>query len=194
MRKIGWVNVLLLMIAGPVAAQDVREGPVVIGARDNGVGERVSDLSFVDLAGKAGRLSDYRDQKSLVICMTSASCPVARKYGPTLVELRQRFASQGVEFLLINAAPADPPEKINEAAAAWGGRYVIDRDLRLAGALGATSTTEVFVLDRARTMIYRGAIDDQYGLGYALPEPRRHFLVNALKAAFADQQIGRAHV
>src|SRR5438034_787068 len=147
MGKIGWGGGWLLMVVGQVAAQGVREGPVVIGARDNGVGERVSDLSFVDLEGKAGRLSDYRDQKALVICMTSASCPVARKYGPTLVELRQRFASQGVEFVLINVAPADSAEKIREAAAGWGGRYVVDRDLTLAGALGATSTTEVFVLD-----------------------------------------------
>src|SRR5947207_336523 len=55
-------------------------------------------------------------------------------------------------------------------------------------ARGATSTTEVFVLDRARTLVYRGAIDDQYGLGYGLDAPRRHFLVNALEAALADER------
>jgi hypothetical protein len=189
MGKVGWASVLALIVFGQVvAAQAVREGPVIVTPRDNGVGERVADLSFVDLEGKAGRLSDYRGKRALVICMTSASCPVARKYGPTLVELRQRFASQGVEFVLINVAPGDSVEKIKEAAGAWGGRYVVDRELKLAGALGATSTTEVFVLDRARTLIYRGAIDDQYGLGYGLDAPRRHYLVNALEAALADER------
>src|SRR5207248_1218020 len=162
---------------------------VIVTPRDNGVGERVSDLSFVDLAGKAGRLSEYQSKRALVICMTSASCPVARKYGPTLVELRQRFASEGVEFVLVNVGPADSAEKIKEAAAAWGGRYVVDRELKLAGALGATSTTEVFVLDRARTLVYRGAVDDQYGLGYGLNSPRRHYLVNALETVLAEQGV-----
>src|SRR5689334_18569437 len=99
MGRVGWASVLILLLVGRVAvAQEVREGPVVVTPRDNGIGERVGDLSFVDLAGRAGRLSGYSGKRAVVICMTSASCPVARKYGPTLVELRQRFASQGVEF------------------------------------------------------------------------------------------------
>src|SRR5205085_9784824 len=121
---VGWASVLVLIVLGQVvAAQEVREGPVVVTARDDGVGERVADLSFVDLEGKAGRLSDYQGKRALVICMTSASCPVARKYGPTLAELRQRFASQEVECVLINVALADSIEKIEEAAVTWGGRY-----------------------------------------------------------------------
>ena len=55
---------------------------------------------------------------------------------------------------------------------AFAGRYVHDTDGKLTAALGATATTEVFVLDAARTVLYRGAIDDQYGLGYALDAPR----------------------
>src|SRR5260221_388230 len=46
----------------------------------------------------------------------------------------------------------------------------------------------VFVLDRARTMVYRGAIDDQYGLGYALSEPRQHYLIKALEAVLRDDR------
>ena len=51
----------------------------------------------------------------------------------------------------------------------FGGRYVHDPRSALAARLRATSSTEMFVLDGALTVVYRGAIDDQFGLGYACP-------------------------
>ncbi len=38
-------------------------------------------------------------------------------------------------------------------------------------------------MDPARTLVYRGAVSDQYGLGYALEAPRREFLMGALDAS-----------
>ena len=58
----------------------------------------------------------------------------------------------------------------------------------LTAAFGATSTAEVIVLDPARTVVYRGAVDDQYGLGYSLPEPRTKYLVPALDTALAGKR------
>jgi hypothetical protein len=163
-------------------------------ARDKGVGERVSDVAFVDVDGKAGTLSDeLRAGKAVVVCMTSASCPVARKYGPTLVELQKAYGAKGVTFVAVNASAADTKEKALGAAAdlrraGWAGRYVVEGGVEFARAMGAVSTTEVFVLDRARTLVYRGAIDDQYGLGYALAEPRRRYVARALDAVLADER------
>ena len=44
------------------------------------------------------------------------------------------------------------------------------------------TTTEAFVLDGSRTLVYRGAVDDRYGFGYALAEARHHYLRDALAA------------
>lgn len=197
MRRFGFAVVLTLLVcvmamAGDVA-ENVREGPLVVAPRDNGVGVRVADLSFVDIDGKVGKLSDFQDKKAVVICMTSASCPVARKYGPTLVQLQKEYAGKGVAFLAVNAAEADSAEKSKAASmdfqkAGWTGRYIADPQEKIAGALSAASTTEVFVLDRARTLVYRGAIDDQYGLGFVLPEAHHHYLINALNAVLNDEQ------
>jgi mono/diheme cytochrome c family protein len=68
---------------------------------------------------------------------------------------------------------------------AFTARYVPDRDQRLSRALGARSTTDVFVLDAARTLVYRSAVDDRFGLGYALPEPRNRYLRDALESVLA---------
>ena len=77
---------------------------------------------------------------------------------------------QGVAFLFVN-----PTGKV--AASPFQGRYVNDNNGTFTAAvLGATATTDVFVLDPARTLLYRGAINDQYGLGYALDAPRNDYL------------------
>src|SRR4051794_7439519 len=89
---------------GEGAAEGVREGPIVVRARENGVGERVADVAFVDVDGKAGKVSDFAQGKALVICLTSSSCPVARKYGPTLVEMQKQCADKGVAFLAVNVS------------------------------------------------------------------------------------------
>ncbi len=175
------------------AADPVREGPVVLAPREAAVGHRVADAPFVDLDGKAGRLSDYKDKRALVVYMTSVGCPVSRKYGPVLVEMEKRLAARGVAFLAVNVSTGETPEKMEAVAAewrkgGWGGRYAADPEPRIGRALGAQSTTEVFVLDRARTLVYRGAVDDQFGLGYALPEPRQRYLSKAVEAVLKDER------
>jgi mono/diheme cytochrome c family protein len=42
-------------------------------------------------------------------------------------------------------------------------------------------------VDAARTVVFRGAVDDQHGLGYSLEAPRRRFLADALEAHLAGR-------
>jgi mono/diheme cytochrome c family protein len=48
--------------------------------------------------------------------------------------------------------------------------------------LQPSSTTEVFVFDTQRSLVYRGAINDQYGVSFARPYPRSHYLRAVLEA------------
>ncbi|MFM8397296.1 MAG: redoxin, partial [Pirellula sp.] len=67
--------------------------------------------------------------------------------------------------------------------------YTFDKDSRFAADLTATSTTDVFVLDRSHTIVYHGAIDDQYGFGYSMDAPRYTYLRDALNAALEHRSI-----
>jgi thiol-disulfide isomerase/thioredoxin len=142
----------------------VREGPALLDPREHGVGRLVDDVELSGLDGKAVRLSALRG-RVVVLCMTSADCPVARKYRPVLEAMQKEYAERGVTFLLVNAASGENR-----------------RDL---ARLGVRSSAEAFVLDTARTLVYRGAVDDQFGLGYSLAKPRREYLREALEAALA---------
>jgi hypothetical protein len=115
--------------------------------------------------------------------MTSTSCPLSKKYLPTLVDLSATTAD-GVAWIVVNPVATDTPADMQAAAARFGDRvtYVHDAGGRLAAAIGATSTTDVVVLATDRSIAYHGAIDDQYGFGYSLDSPRRRYLADALTA------------
>ncbi|HEY1190561.1 MAG TPA: redoxin family protein [Gemmata sp.] len=176
---------LVLVCAGvaPGADADPKEAPKLRLPGEAGVGRFVPDLAFTDLNGKAGRLSDFKSSKLLVVAFTNTTCPLCKKYTPTLQRIEKEYAAKGVSFLFVNPTKGDKPD-----AKTFEGRYAHDTDGAFTAALGATSTAEVFVLDPARTLQYRGAINDQYGLGYALDKPRSNYLVTALDDLLAGKR------
>ncbi|MBA4191512.1 MAG: hypothetical protein C0467_26330 [Planctomycetaceae bacterium] len=167
----------------PVAKADpVKNAPRVLRAAEAGVGRLIPDVAFTDLAGKAGKLSDFKSAKFTVVAFTNTTCPLCKKYTPVLARLEKEYASKGVAFLFVNPTATDKPD-----GSAFTGRYVHDTSGKLTAALNATSTTEVIVLDAARTVVYRGAIDDQYGLGYSLDAPRNKYLSVSLDDALTGK-------
>ena len=166
----------------PAKADPVKNAPKVLRAAEAGVGRLVADVAFTDLAGKGGKLSDFKAAKRTIVAFTSTSCPICKKYAPSLARLEKEYAAKGVAFLFVNPTATDEVKDHG-----FAGRYVHDKDSRLTAALGATSTAEVFVLDSARTVVYRGALDDQYGLGYSLDAPRSRYLSAALDEALAGK-------
>jgi len=174
----------------PTAPASPREGPKILKPAEAGVGRLVADLTFTDLNGKTGRLSDYRAARALVIAFTSTTCPITMKSTASLGRLEKEFAARGVACLFVNPTATDTVADIRSALREHGlaGRYVHDRDNTLATALDAKTTAEVFVLDAARTLVYRGALDDQYGVGYSLEAPRHTFVRDALTALLAGKR------
>jgi thiol-disulfide isomerase/thioredoxin/mono/diheme cytochrome c family protein len=172
------------------ARGQLKQGPQRVNAADCGVGRYIPDLTFTDLSGKSQRLSEIRDRQAIVLAMTSTSCPLSKKYLPGLAQLAKTYAPRGVAFLAVNPIAADKPADMQKAQAALGDKalYVFDRDELLASAVGARSTTDVIVLDPSRTIVYHGAIDDQYGIGYALEAPKQPLLADALDALLAGRR------
>ena len=74
-------------------------------------------------------------------------------------------AGFGVAFIFVNPNEAEQLEQLQNAVNThefpWP--YVRVGKKQLLEAMVAETTTEFFLLDRARTPVYRGAVDDQYG-------------------------------
>ncbi|NBV35293.1 MAG: hypothetical protein EBR81_16265, partial [Proteobacteria bacterium] len=166
------------------------EGPEVIKAGDVGVGRQLPDLEFTSRNGVKQHLSDLIQGTGLVIAMTSTSCPVSKRYASTLSRLQLDLQSKGIGLLLLNPFTSERSAEIEEFILqnSISVPYVSDTDKSLATALQASTTTEVLLLDSSLTLQYRGAIDDQFGLGYHLDAPRSSYLKDAVEALLAGRQ------
>jgi Ca2+-binding EF-hand superfamily protein len=177
--------------AGPVPpAQAVADGPLVLKPGDLGVGRQVANVRFTDLAGIEHDLNQRTaDGAGVVLAFTSSTCPISKRYLPSLLRLAGELKTEGISLVLVNPFPSESNEALHALVKEQSIRvpYVHDKDQALAQALQARSTTEVFFIDDTRTLIYRGALDDQYGLHYNRDAPTRSFLTEAV----ADHLAGR---
>ncbi|MGV3774321.1 MAG: redoxin domain-containing protein [Verrucomicrobiales bacterium] len=156
---------------------------------DLGIGMLVRNLELEPIGGKTIHLADLPDAKAIAILFTSSSCPVSKKYGPTLSALEQQYQGKGVSFIYVNPMASEKTAAMESFMAAHklSGVYIHDKSNVVAKALAARSTTEAFILDSHRTLLYRGAIDDQYGVGFSNDKPTRSFFIDALENLLAGR-------
>jgi peroxiredoxin len=147
----------------------------------------IDDFALPDAAGVTRRL----DEGIAVVVFLSADCPLTKLYAPRLLELRREFGARGIAFVGIFPNGHD-----SRAAVARFGRdhhidfpLLIDAGGRVAGRFGALRTPEVFVLDRGRTVRYRGRIDDQYDTATHRARPGRRDLAEALEELLAGKPV-----
>jgi len=108
--------------------------------------------------------SALQDVKLLVVAFSGRDCPVSKLYKPRLEKLTKEYAPQAVRILTV--AGDDP-----------GFVALLDPD----------RTTEAFVIDAKGVLRYRGAVDDQYGIGYVKDAPSKTYLVDAIDALLAGK-------
>ena len=169
---------------GGATAVPVVQGPKPIKPGDVGVGRQVADFAFTTLDGKAHKLSAWKSEAGVAIAFTSTTCPVSKRYAPSLARLEKELASRHIALLLVNPFASEKAEDIAAQIKEnnFTAPYAHDANKAVAQALHAKTTTEVFLLDAKRTLIYRGALDDQYGVNYNLDAPHESYLLGAVAA------------
>ncbi|MFN7875617.1 MAG: redoxin family protein [Pirellula sp.] len=169
----------------------IRQGPKLLSPGEHGVGRFISDFSFTDLEGVSRSLHGDPQHRLTVITFTSTSCPLSKKYLPTLVDLHREYAQRGVRFILVNSVATDKVSDMQSAAARFGSNveYIFDKESAFTSHMSETTTTDAFIIDRSHTLVYHGAIDDQYGFGYSIDKPRYTYLRDALDATLDQRAI-----
>lgn len=191
---LGATTIARAQAPGTSSDSPVRQAPRVLNPTERSVGRMAPDLAVQDLTGTPHQIGQLLREQGLLIAATSTSCPISRKYLPTLIELAKQYSAEGFGIVLVNPVATDQDTAMQAAATALGehGIYIHDADGLLSGALQLTSTTDVLLVDRARTVRYQGAVDDQYGFGYAVAEPRKTFLRTAINEYLHGQPIAIA--
>jgi len=158
--------------------------------RAEGVGDLVPDFDFVDALGESGKLSELFDGSALVLAVRDVGCPVSKRYAPRLAGLERLYGKLGVSFAYIDCSPQDSADDILASAKKQGlqGRQLVDAKGEIGRLLRLRTTTEVLVIDAARTLRYRGAVDDQYGIGFTRDSADNDWLAAALDAVLTSGQ------
>ncbi len=182
---------LLVLLLAPVGPACESPAPAPAAAPATAPESALGALELVGADGRARPLSEFAPGFArgtpVVLAFTEVGCPIAGKLAPRLERLAREFGARGVRFLGVDASAQDSLEEIAADSAEFGRTYPVLKDARqeLARALDARTTTEVFVFDGAGRLAYRGAVDDQYSLGAARPEPASSYLAGALNALLA---------
>ncbi len=155
------------------------------------IGNRVEDFTLKSHRGREYSLSDFANKKILVIAFLGTECPLVKLYGPRLAEMQNRFAKEGVEFIGINSNTQDSVTEMTAFAERNGISFPLLKDLgnRVADAMGAERTPEVFILDADRKVRYHGRIDDQYGVGYLRDRAERQDVALAVEELLAGKDV-----
>jgi len=181
-RQLGlWIGLLTICVPGSLYAA----------TPNSMVGRTVDNFRLRGHRGAHWSLAEAQEAKLLVVAFLGTECPLAKLYGPRLQQLQEKFADQGVLVVGINSNTQDSVTEIT--------RYVTQHELtfpflkdpgnRVADAMQAARTPEVFLLDEKRVVRYHGRIDDQYAVGLSRNQPRRRDLEVAIGELLAGKPV-----
>ena len=134
------------------------------------IGQAAPNFRAADVNGKPVSLSDFRG-KTVVIEWHNPGCPFVKKhYGSGNMQKAQAAAARdGAVWLTINSgAPGKQGHMSGAEAKAFlaeaGARpaaYLLDPRGEVGRAYSASTTPHMYVINKAGTLVYAGAIDDR---------------------------------
>ena len=155
--------------------------------------ERVPTLptELTTSRGDSFRLTPEATKAWTVVCFLGTECPLARLYAGRLQTLADEFEAQSVQFLGVFSNRQDSPAEIAAYVREHTVRFATYRDdfNRLADLFLAERTPEVFVINHAQEIVYRGRIDNQYTPGVARASADRHELRETLSQLVAGEPV-----
>ena len=156
------------------------------------IGTAFPDFKLTDTTGKEHALADYKG-KILVVNFCTQECPFSRGVDPSINELAADYADKDVVFLGVdsnkNLEPAAIQAHIDEAGIPYP--ILKDRGNKLADAVGARVTPEIYVIGKDGKLAYHGAPDDRAGPTSA---PTAHYLKDALDALAEGKPVEKSTV
>ncbi|MEC4986546.1 MAG: thioredoxin family protein [Oscillatoria sp. PMC 1068.18] len=167
---------------------------VVEQKNDSPVGQYAPDFELPGIDGQVHHLSRYLEKFRVVAVIFMCNhCPDVRLYLERLKEIQASFQGEGFTAIAINANdinkdPEDSFEKMKSFAIEQklNFPYLWDPSQDVASCFDAKVTPEVFLVDHAGVVRYRGRIDDQ-------PENselvQRHYLRDNLVALLSGKEL-----
>ena len=159
--------------------------------RDGVIGMKALPMSLPGVDGPYER-TRYDDKNAVAIIFWANHCPAAVAYQDRLKQLADDYRDRGVEFVAlatncVEQYPADSFENMKTRAREmqYNFPYVYDETQELARYYGGERTPDVFLVNPAGFVVYRGRIEDNQN-----PERvQRRDLREALDELLAGEEV-----
>ncbi len=159
-------------------------------------GDEIEDFTLPNTQGEQISLSDFSEEKGVILIFTCNTCPYAVAYENRINELHEKYAPMGYPVLAVNpndpaVQPGDSMEEMKKRKKekAFQFNYLLDVGQQVYPKFGATKTPHVFLLQNKEAksyLKYVGAIDDNYK---DASEVKEKFLENAIESLKKNEPI-----
>lgn len=157
------------------------------------VGQFAPDFELPGVDGSVHHLARYLERFQTVgVVIMCNHCPFVRSYLERLKQIQADFQPQGMTLIGINPNddqqfPEDSFDRMKTFAIEQALNFPYLRDVTqdVAQSFGAEKTPEVFLIDRACSVRYRGAIDDNTEAASV----KQSYLRNAITQLLAGRDI-----
>lgn len=133
-------------------------------------GDAAVDFTLKNVDGKMISLSDYSEEKGVILVFTCNPCPFSKAYEQRIISLHNRYSEDGWPVVAINpnddkVSPDDTWDKMKVRAAekSFPFPYLKDVTQEVYKAYGATRTPHIYLLHNTGNgfkVAYIGAIDN----------------------------------
>ena len=138
-------------------------GGGIMGMSSDGisVGDRAEEFTLNDVRnGHRVSLSDFGDAKAVAVIFIGTQCPYSNAYNHVMANLATQYQAKGIVVLGINSNRTEPIDSVRAHADGHGLSFTVLKDEggQVAARFGASVTSEAFLLDPSRNVVYHGAL------------------------------------
>ena len=153
--------------------------------------KQVKPIEGTDTRGNKAFFDNRANHQAMVIVFLDFRCPVSNRMIPELNELAVRYKGPEVAFYGVVCDGVTPTELAKKSEEyKIGFRVFHDPKHAIANHYRATTTPQVFVLDKNRILRYIGAVNDQYpNRTTRLIAPAKHYLANTLEQLLSSREV-----
>ncbi|TLD71072.1 redoxin domain-containing protein [Phragmitibacter flavus] len=149
----------------------------------------VPELELPDLAAELHAPLQAGEKAAAVVVFVSPYCPTSNKLVPEVNEIIAAYGDR-IKFSLVHADVGVKSEDVQQHLEMFEVKVpvLLDREQKLAKALGVAITPEVVVISKERMVVYQGRINDLY---LAATKRQRQATVHDLRVALDEVLAGK---
>jgi len=153
----------------------------------------VQNYKVKSIDGDFMSLNDNIKNNGILVVFTSNKCPFVIMWEDRYKLIEDECLKSDIGMVYINSNEArrdgdDSIDKMKEHARKMGYKYpyLIDRNSKIANSFGAKTTPHIFLFNRDKKLIYKGAIDDNYK---SIKNVKEKYLINAITQLNNNEEI-----